>query len=164
MALFGTFGVSTLASAQSPSSVPVILSQPKDWKVDMSDTSDRRIIAYVDPTNDNRIEILARNIVRDAHADTLFEAFHNQLTLSNFSIVDPSRERSFDLSNAQRRTGKWAEYSFGASEVPINIVTFSFTVQNTAFIIVGYFAAANRAVGIDALEAMIRNMLDKPEE
>lgn len=151
------------AAAQSPAEVPVVLFQPDAWNIDNTDVSDRRIIAYVDPKNDNRIEVLARDLVRESNAPALFEAFNDQLLKSNFGVIEPPNERTFDTNDAKQRTGKWAEYSFTSSEIPIDIITFSYTAKNTAILLVGYFANINRSAGIETMKTMIANMIDKPE-
>ncbi len=158
VALFGT-----LAMAQAPDNFPVELSQPDNWTIDKSDQADGRVIAYVDPTNDNRIEILSRAVVRDTHATALFTEFDKQLTNNSFNPRSAAHEETYDLvTPGQTRKGLWAEYEFKSSvEVPITIVTFAFTVQSTAIILVGYFATENRTAGVEVFKAMISKMVDK---
>ena len=161
----------TLAMAQVPASFPVELVQPDNWTVDQSDKTENRIIAYVDPANDNRIEVLARNVVRDTHATQLFEEFDKQLVSSSFRQNRAPSEKSIPLTvSNQERKGQWAEYEFKSSstEVPITVVTFAFTAQGKAetkaIILVGYFATDNKDAGLSAFNAMISKMADKAAE
>ncbi len=161
VALFGT-----LAMAQVPNNFPVELSQPENWNIDQSDQADGRVIAYVDPSNDNRIEVLHRNVARDTHAAALFSEFDKQLVSTSFNVRVAPREETYELvSPGQSRKGTWAEYEFKSSvEVPITIVTYAFTVQSSAIILVGYFATENRTAGVEVFKTMISKMVDKAAE
>ncbi len=161
VALFGT-----LAMADVPEDFPVELSQPEGWNIDHSDQADGRVIAYVDPTNDNRIEILYRSVVRDSHASALFDEFNKQLSSSSgFKVRIESKDESIELVPGQSRTGKWSEYEFtSTADVPIYIVTFSYFLANKAIILVGYFAKENYDSGKNVFKSMIGKMVDKAAE
>ena len=161
VALFGT-----LAMAQVPDDFPVELVQPEGWTVDHSDQADGRVIAYVDQSNDNRIEILSRQVVRDEHATALFDEFNKQLGGSGgFKVRTAPQEKTVELAPGQSRKGTWAEYEFtSTADVPIYIVTFAYTVSKRAIILVGYFAKENYDAGLGVFNTTIDKMVDKAAE
>ena len=80
----------------------------------------------------------------------------NSLFYWNFSIF-------FCSCSHWRSTTKyfWSEYEFTGAEVPISVVTFEFTIAGTVVYVIGYCARTNRAEGIDAMQSVISQMVDK---
>ena len=165
VALFGS-----LAMAEGVDDLPVEVVAPENWTIDHSEQGGGRVIAYVDQSNDNRIEILSRTVTRAEHATALFDEFNKQLGNSNgFIAREKDDDKTFDLAPGQMRKGKWAEYEFtSTADVPISIVTFAFSAQKagqtTAIILVGYFAKENADAGKDVFKSMIGKMVDKSAE
>lgn len=140
--------------------IPIEIVKPDSWQVS-DNATDGLAAEWVDPKTESRIEIRIVRIVRDEHADTLREAFNDQLLDSGFKSTAPSVERVVPLVNATKRTGYWSEYEFTGVEVPICVVTFEFTVSGAVVYVVGYFARTNRADGVDVMQSIISQMVDK---
>ena len=67
-------------------------------------------------------------------------------------------------SHLRRSTGRLAEYEFSSAGLSISTAIFGFVVKDekpTAFLVVGYFAKANRNEGMEAFNALLRNMVDE---
>ena len=164
LVLFALTGMVFTASAQVPNSSPVVIQPPEHWVNETSDVNNYRIAVFVDTDNENRIEIFKRTLVRDSYGEQLFEAFYEQLKNSNFTVVTPAKEHKFDLANGSTRTGRLAEYEFSSAGLSISTAIFGFVVKDekpTAFLVVGYFAKANRNEGMEAFNALLRNMVDE---
>ena len=93
--------------------------------------------------------------------NTLREAFEAQLLENRFKRTAATQQRSIPLVNATKRTGFWSEYEFTGAAVPISVVTFEFTIAGTVVYVIGYFARTNRAEGIEAMQSVISQMVDK---
>jgi len=139
---------------------PVTIAAPADWKPQNDALGDGLLAAFVDPKTENRIELLSKQIIRDEHAAALFDAFASQLVSSGFIVTAPGTEKLFDLADGSIRKGTWTEYTYITSDIHISIVTFIFTAQSHAIIVVGYFSRAEREHGIETLQTLIRNMAD----
>jgi|GEM_PF-4489748 len=161
-----TFLLSCPAHAQSDMAetvLPVTIAAPADWKPQNDAIGEGLLAAFVDPKTENRIELLSKQIIREEHAAALFEAFSNQLVSSGFIVTAQGTEKSFDLTDGTIRKGTWTEYTYITSDIPISIVTFIFTAQSHAIIVVGYFSRAERERGIETLQTLIQNMADSPK-
>ena len=164
LVLFALTGFAFTASAQVPNSSPVIIQPPEHWVNETEDVNSYRIAVFVDTDNENRIEIFKRTLVRDSYGAQLFEAFYEQLKNNNFTVVESVNEQKLDLANGSSRVGHRAEFEFVSAGLSITTVTFGFVVKDekpTAFLVVGYFAKANRADGLEAFNTLLQNMVDE---
>lgn len=137
----------------------VAIVQPQGWNK-ASENDERRIASFVESRTENRIDILSKLIIREEHAPALFEAFADQIIENGFTVVSNATEKSFVLSDGRLRKGEWSEYSYTTSNIPISIITYTFTAQNMAYIVVAYFSRAEREGGIEKLTELIQNMVD----
>ena len=139
--------------------VTVAIVQPQGWKT-ATEKDERRIASFIESRTENRIDILSKLVIREEHAPALFEAFADQIIENGFTMVTPGFEKSFNLSDGRKRNGEWSEYNYTTSNIPISIVTFTFTAQNMAYIVVGYFSRAERESGIEKITELIQNTVD----
>lgn len=152
-------GVSTTAVAESVTISPLVIDVPESWTQNTKDVNTHRVAVFVDPNTENRIEVYSRNATRSAHANVLFDAFHDHLLNNEMTSVEKPADYTVECLDGSILKGKRGEYNYESSDIPVSVVTYSFVTHNdTAFIVVGYFVRANRDEGIQAFDAMLKKI------
>lgn len=156
---FAFVGFSTAAMAEPLPIAPVSIEIPENW-TQTKDSNEHRLAVLVDPNTENRIEVYRRSATSASHAEVLFSAFYDQLKKNDVNVIDNPKEHRIDLINGEHLNGKYGEFSFEAQNIPISVVTYTFTKKENAFIVVGYFVRANRADGIEIFDAFLKKIVD----
>lgn len=155
----GCLTFSDVAFAQTANTdLDVQITAPANWETKQDEMNSERCAVYVDPKSEHRIEVMVRRNTRTKHAEALFMAFNEKLR-ENLD-VHSNIAKTYDLTGGVTRKGQYVEYKTRESNVPLSVVTFAFTTEETAYIIVGYFANAKREEGINAFDSFIRSMVD----
>lgn len=151
------------AQAEQPSALPIQIPTPDAWEEKSLTPDDYRYKAYVNPQTESSIEILRKKLDHVELANTLFSSFDKQLSGVSFTKNSAaSAEKTFDLADATQLSGTWNEYTYVNRDISIHTITFAFTFQDHAFIIVGYFSPAEREAGIDVLKNLIQSITIQP--
>ena len=152
------------ANAEQPSSNPVVIPKPEfwipnpaAWEEKTLEPNDYRFKAYTNPQTESSIEVFSKKLEHVELANTLFSSFDRQLATFFFEKnAAAAAEMSFTTASDVKISGSWNEYAFINRDIRINTITFSFTLADHAFIIVGYFSPAEREAGIDVVKSLIK--------
>lgn len=137
------------------------ITPPAKWEPVDTETNETRIAVYVDNSTENRIEIHSKEFAKKEHAKTFLTSFNANLTQNNFKENEKPTPRAFELSNGKKRTGQMATYTYELAEAPVQIKTFTFNVDTTAYIVTLYYSPQNKeskASAEKAFDEILKNM------
>ena len=150
--------------AEQPSTIPVVIPKPESWipkpaawEEKTLEQGDYRFKAYTNPQTESSIEVFCKKLEHVELASTLFKSFDQQLVSLFFEKnAAAAAEMTFNTASDIKISGSWNEFAFINRDIRINTITFSFTLADHAFIIVGYFSPAEREAGIDVVKSLIK--------
>ena len=147
------------AEAPSPSAAILTIPTPAAWEEKTLTPDDYRTKAFVNPQTESSIEVFSKKLEHVELANSLFTSFDHQLISISFEKnATATAEMTFTLKDETKVSGVWNENAYTNRDIRINTVTFTFTLQDYAFIIVGYFSPAERETGIDVLKSLIKSI------
>ena len=161
------FSAAIPAMAQNtPAADSITVSAPNGWNnvADPNEISETRVYIFTQPESENRIEVFRRPLLNTAHATTLFTAFQEQLVASNFTQINPPKDRVYDLANGKKLSGSFLEFAYNHEDIDISIVAFACIYRQQAYIFVGYLAPIAKTAGLDDFNALIQSLDISPEE
>ncbi|MBR4984243.1 MAG: hypothetical protein IKY83_00695 [Proteobacteria bacterium] len=138
--------------------VQVNLVAPDKWESVTPEQNDSRIAVFVENATENRIEVMQKELAKESFANTFFEAIDEELRQNSFKVEQPFKKKEIQLSNGKKRTGMAASYKYDLTEVPINVQTFSFSEDSTTYIVICYFAQANKESAMKAFNDFLKKM------
>ncbi|MBQ4360112.1 MAG: hypothetical protein II767_07640 [Proteobacteria bacterium] len=138
--------------------VSLKINTPPKWETVEADVNASRTKVFVDPSTESRIEVFSKELAKDSQADLFFKAIDAQLQQSNFKTDGELQNKNITLSNGKKRSGKEGLYKYDLSEVPVNVQTFAFNEDTTAYIVVCYYSPTHKDATLKVFEDLLKNM------
>lgn len=128
----------------------VTISPPSGWET--TEGNDKAVASFKHEGSQSQIEVVGTKLMTSDVADVFFETFHKTLEESNFEKLEEEEVTIGD------REGLQTIYEFTHSGVTLEVVIFEFTVDDSAWLTVGYMQDTEREDYMEDFESVVENM------
>lgn len=131
----------------------VTVSPPDGWELVKLPGNDKSIASYRHAESGSQLEVIGTKLINSDMTQVFFDTFHQSLLGADFVEFSQATDTKIGTMD-----GKQTEYSFEHTGLKLRVVVFSFTQDDSAFLVIGYFEDEKRDTYYESLKKLVEQL------